>query len=101
MMIKNFAALLMSTMIVGACAAPEVESSNTRSSQASTVSVINAPDGAILSAGGREAYVSKGTATLALPDGWHDVELRYAGERKTQRIFVQDGTKKILNYQNF
>lgn len=81
-----------------ACAGP-IETKSTRLTTPSSIELINAPAGAVLSVGGRQVPVTKGGALLPVSDGWHDVEVTVGGqEALSRRIFVQDGSVKVIDF---
>lgn len=43
-------------------------------------------------------HAARSTLLVPLPDGWHTVEISSPGQpAKVQRIFVQDGIRKIID----
>lgn len=81
-----------------ACAGP-IETKSTRLTTPSSVELINAPSGAVLSIGGRQVPVTKGRAALPVADGWHDVMITVGGQEAfSRRVFVQDGSAKVIDF---
>lgn len=81
-----------------ACVGP-IETKSTRLTMPSSIELINAPSGAVLSVGGRQVSVTKGSALLPVADGWHDVKVTVAGaDALTRRVFVQDGSAKVIDF---
>jgi hypothetical protein len=81
-----------------ACAGP-IETKSTRLATPSSIELINAPSGAVLSVAGRQVPVSKGSALLEVADGWQDVKIMVGGqEALSRRIFVQDGSVKVIDF---
>jgi len=80
-----------------ACVGP-IETKSTRLTTPSSIELINAPPGAVLSVGGRQVSVAKDGARLPVADGWHDVKVSVGGqETLSDRIFVQDGSVKVID----
>lgn len=96
----KIATIIGLALTLGACSHP-IERNMTRSSLSSSVLLIDAPAGAVLSVEGRQATAdSDGKATLAVNDGWHDVAV--ISDSRTihsERIFVQDGTQRVIDLQ--
>lgn len=92
----NFAAL---GLLVGACAGP-IDSQSSRVDTISSIAVQNAPEGAILAVGSFRTRVdAEGIASVNVPDGWHDAEVLMNGRPViTRRVFVQDGSAKIIEF---
>lgn len=85
-------------LMVSACAGP-IETRSTRAVTPSSVELVNAPEGAILRVGNEQAIVRQGVANLAVADGWHDVTvLTNGGARLSRRVFVQDGSVKVIDF---
>lgn len=84
--------------LVAACVGP-LETQSTRFDTPSSVALQNAPDGAVLAIGSTRAVVDGGMASINVADGWHDAQVLLDGRAViTRRIFVQDGTAKIIDF---
>ena len=78
--------------------APPIESVSTRLDEASSVKIINAPNGAELRINGRSAIVEDNVGVLNVADGWHDLTVWQDGRSiLNQRVFVQDGTQRVID----
>ena len=97
-MMKNLIPALLATAALSACA-PPIESVSTRISEASSIKLINAPDGTYLRTDGQSSVANKGTAVLKVSDGWHDVSVEHHGVVELRRrVFVQDGSVKVIDF---
>jgi hypothetical protein len=98
-MIKFILPAALAAISLSGCTVPEVKSATTRSAAVSTISLVNAPDSAVFVVGDQRVSVRKGGALLSVSDGWHEVSIIRDGRTlKTTRVFVQDGTDRVIDF---
>ena len=94
---KLMIAIALAVPTVSACA-PPIESVSTRIDAVSSVRLINATDGDLLIIGDHSRSAIDGVATIDVEDGWHEVSvIRNGSEFVTRRVFVQDGTQRVID----
>ena len=86
-------------LLLAACVGP-IESQSARVDTISSVALQNAPEGAVLAIGSSRVMVDDdGMASINVPDGWHEAEVLMNGRSIiTRRVFVQDGSAKIIDF---
>ncbi|EDL49084.1 hypothetical protein [Erythrobacter sp. SD-21] len=94
---KLMIAIALTLPAVSACA-PPIESVSTRIDAVSSVHLINGSDGDLLIVGDHSRSVVDGVASIDVEDGWHEVTVtRNGSEFVTRRVFVQDGTRRVID----